>query len=79
MPADAVPAPGSLSVPPLDGWQGIVVALVVVVVVAVVFLVLLAVGAMRAGRTGSPEWQAWLDARSRSRDDGPGPPLGRAD
>ena len=62
-PATAPPAPGSMTVPPLFGWEVILVALVVVVAVAVAFV---AFGAMRAGRSERSEWQAWLDTRSLS-------------
>ena len=58
------PAPGSMTVPPLFGWEVILTGLVLLVLVAVVFL---AFGATRAGRTDRSEWQAWLDARSGSR------------
>lgn len=64
MSSDERPAPGSLTVPLLDGWVGIVVVLLVVVVVGVAFLLM---GAVTTGRRGSPEWQAWLDGRSRGR------------
>lgn len=70
---DSVPDPGGLSVPPLHGWQGVAVALVAVLVVGVVFLACLALGAARSARRGSPEWEAWLDARSRERHGVPGP------
>ena len=62
-PSTPAPAPGSLTVPPLFGWEVILVVLVVVGVVAVAFV---ALGAMRAGRSDRSEWQAWLDARSAS-------------
>jgi hypothetical protein len=67
MPDDVVPlpAPGSLTVPLLSGWEGIVVALLVVLAVGVGFLV---VGAVASGRRhGSSEWEDWLEGRSRSR------------
>ncbi len=67
MPADAVPlpAPGSLTVPLLTGWEGLVLMLLAVVAVALGFLV---IGALATGRRSrSPEWQAWLEGRSRSR------------
>jgi hypothetical protein len=50
-----------MTVPPLFGWEVILVVLVVVVVVAVAFV---AFGATRAGRTDRSEWQAWLETRS---------------
>jgi hypothetical protein len=65
MPAVTAPAPGSPTVPPLAGWEGIVLALLAVLVVGVAFLV---IGALAtASRRRSPEWEAWLDGRSRSR------------
>lgn len=65
MPADAVPVPGSPTVPPLFGWEGIVLVLFAVLLVGVAFLVIGALATTRRRR--SPEWQAWLDGRSRSR------------
>jgi hypothetical protein len=62
-PATTPPAPGSMTVPPLFGWEVILLLLVVVGVVAVAFV---AFGAMRAGRSDRSEWQAWLDTRSAS-------------
>ena len=54
-----------MTVPPLFGWEVILVVLVVVVLVGVAFLV---VGSARASDSERSEWQAWLDARSdRSR------------
>jgi hypothetical protein len=52
-----------MTVPPLFGWEVILLVLVVVGVVAVAFV---AFGAMRAGRSDRSEWQAWLDTRSAS-------------
>jgi hypothetical protein len=52
-----------MTVPPLFGWEVILLVLVVVGVVAVAFV---AFGAMRAGRNDRSEWQAWLDTRSAS-------------
>jgi len=63
-PVTSPPAPGSMTVPPLFGWEVILTVLVVVAVVAVAFV---AFGAMRAGRSDRSEWQAWLDARSGPR------------
>ena len=68
----ASPAPGSMTVPPLFGWETILVGLLVLIAVAVAFLV---VAAARAGTSGRSEWQAWLDARSR----GPLDPAADAD
>jgi hypothetical protein len=55
------PPPGSMTVPPLFGWEFILAGLLVLVAVAVAFLV---VGSARASRSERAEWQAWLDARS---------------
>lgn len=68
----ASPAPGSLTVPPLYGWVGIVVLLVAAVVVAVAFLL---IGAVRSEGTSSSEWQSWLDSRSRGGSADAGTPL----
>jgi hypothetical protein len=50
-----------MTVPPLFGWEVILVALVLLAAVAVAFI---AFGATRAGRSERSEWQAWLDTRS---------------
>ena len=63
-PVTTSPAPGSMTVPPLFGWEVILVVLVVLVAVAVAFV---AFGAMRPGHSDRTEWQAWLDTRSGSR------------
>lgn len=55
------PAPGSMTVPPLFGWEVVATVLVVLVLVAVAFGV---VGAVSGGRSDRSEWQAWLAARS---------------
>jgi hypothetical protein len=55
-----------MTVPPLFGWEHILIALVLVVGAALVGFVLLAVG--RAG-SGRDEWQAFLDGRSARRRD----------
>jgi hypothetical protein len=62
----ASPAPGSMTVPPLYGWEAILVGLLLLIAVAVAFLV---VAAARAGTSGRPEWQELLDARSRRHHD----------
>jgi hypothetical protein len=62
--ATTPPLPGSMTVPPLFGWEHILVALLGVVVVTLAALVLLAVG--RGGSERS-EWRAWLDERSARR------------
>jgi hypothetical protein len=59
-----LPQPGSLTVPPLFGWQEIAVVLVLLVVLGCVFLV---VATTRSGSVERSEWQAWLAARSRAR------------
>ena len=56
--------PGSMTVPPLFGWQHIVAVLALMAVVAAVFLVL---AGTRGAVHGRPDWQAWLDARSSRR------------
>jgi hypothetical protein len=50
-----------MTVPPLFGWEVILIALVVLVAVAVAFLV---IASARASTSERSEWQAWLDARS---------------
>jgi hypothetical protein len=62
MTPDATPEPGSLTVPPLFGWEGIVVLLVVALVIGVGYLVL---SALAAGRRPSADWEEWLQGRSR--------------
>ena len=66
MTPDATPAPGSLTVPPLFGWEGIVVLLVVALVIGVGYLV---VSALSASRRPSADWDEWLQGRSRDRHD----------
>jgi len=65
-PAPTAPLPGSMTVPPLFGWEHILIALVVIVGAGLVARALLA-----AGRAGSErdEWQAFLAARSAPRRD----------
>jgi hypothetical protein len=58
------PAPGSMTVPPLFGWEEILAVLVLVIAAAVAFLL---VAAVLAAFTGRPEWQAFLAGRSRRR------------
>ncbi|MGY1785189.1 hypothetical protein [Geodermatophilus sp. SYSU D00698] len=55
------PDPGSMTVPPLFGWESIVVGLLLLVVVVVVLAV---VGVARSGAGGRADFQSWLDARS---------------
>ena len=66
MTPDATPEPGSLTVPPLFGWEGIVVLLVAAVVIGVGYLVL---SALSASRRPSADWDEWLQGRSRNRHD----------
>ena len=72
-PASTPPAPGSMTVPPLFGWEVILVVLVVLTAVAVLFV---AFGAMRPGRSDRSEWEAWLRTRSAAH---PGPSGGEHD
>ena len=58
-----------MTVPPLYGWENIVLVLVVLVVAAVAVGVLLSIGKAETGRS---EWQAWLDGRSAGFPDDPG-------
>ena len=60
-PVTTPPAPGSMTVPPLFGWEVVATVLVVLVLLAVAFVV---VGAVSTGRSDRSEWQAWLAARS---------------
>jgi hypothetical protein len=63
-PLTTTPPPGSMTVSPLFGWGDILILLLLLVAVAVAFFVTTAVGTEAGGRA---EWQAWLDARSTSR------------
>jgi hypothetical protein len=58
------PVPGGMTVPPLFGWEHVLVAVAVAVVLAVAALVLLAAGTAARQRA---EWQAWLDGRAAGR------------
>ncbi|MGY1605265.1 hypothetical protein [Geodermatophilus sp. SYSU D00815] len=60
-PAAPPPAPGSMTVPPLFGWEVLLTGAALVVLLAVAGLVVLAAGRNRSGRA---EWQAWLESRS---------------
>jgi uncharacterized membrane protein len=60
------PAPGSMTVSMMFGWQTIATVVTLLVVVAVVFLL---IGSVSRSATGRSEWQAWLDARSGRHDD----------
>ena len=55
-----------MTVPPLFGWEHILIALAIIVLAAVAGLVLLAAG---RGASARKEWQAWLDGRSAQRRD----------
>jgi hypothetical protein len=57
------PPPGSMTVPPLFGWQEIAVVLVLLGALGVAFLVL---ATARAGTGERSEWQAYLAGRSSS-------------
>jgi hypothetical protein len=60
-PVTTPPPPGSMTVPPMFGWEEIVTTLTLLALLAVAFLVAGAAGAAVHGRS---EWQAWLDGRS---------------
>lgn len=64
MTPDVTPEPGSLTVPPLFGWEGIVVLLVAAVVIGVGYLLF---SALSASRRPSSDWDEWLQGRSRNR------------
>jgi hypothetical protein len=53
-----------MTVPPLFGWENILVVLLLLVAVAVAFFVASAAG---TGADMRSEWQSGLDARSRTR------------
>ena len=74
-PASTPPLPGSMTVPPLFGWETILTILAVLLALAVVFFLASAAGRSVDDRA---EWRAGLDARSRanrSRDDERGDPV----
>ena len=58
------PFPGSMTVPPLFGWENILIVLILLIAVAVAFFVASVTG---TGADSRAEWQAGLDARSRDR------------
>jgi hypothetical protein len=60
-PAPTAPPPGSMTVPPLFGWEHILVVLALIALAGLVGLVLLAAGKAASSRN---DWQAWLDGRS---------------
>lgn len=73
MTSDATPVPGNLTVPPLFGWQGIVVLLVAAIVIGVGYLLL---SALSASRRPSDDWDALLQGRSRNRHEDAAEPSG---
>src|SRR5947209_14151868 len=60
-PDPSSPDPGSMTVPPLFGWQHIVVVLAVMAVVGTAFLLH---SVTRGSAHARSDWQSWLDARS---------------
>ena len=66
---------GDLTVSMLSGWTGVavVLALLVALVVGVALAVTVTV-AVRGARSGRPEWEAWLAARSDRPHDRPDEP-----
>jgi hypothetical protein len=65
-PDPAAPLPGSMTVPPLFGWELILTVLLILIALGVAFLVASAVGKSGESRA---EWQAGLASRSRRRPD----------
>jgi len=65
-PVPTPPPPGSMTVPPLFGWEHIAIVVALVVIAGVVGLVLLGAGRAQSGRS---DWEAWLDGRSAPRAD----------
>jgi hypothetical protein len=53
-----------MTVPPLFGWENILIVLITLIVVAVAYFVASAAG---TGADSRSEWQAGLDARRRER------------
>jgi hypothetical protein len=66
-PVPSAPPPGSMTVPPLFGWEHILVALALIALAGLAGLVLLAAGRAAGSRN---DWQAWLDGRSAQRREG---------
>jgi hypothetical protein len=64
-PVPTPPAPGNFTVPLLFGWGDILLVLVLLIAAVVVFLLVTASTPAESRRS---EWQAWLDARSRTTD-----------
>jgi hypothetical protein len=69
-PEPTPPLPGSMTVPPLFGWETIVAVLLLLLVVAVAFFLASATGRAPSGQS---EFQAWLDARSNRHREFPEP------
>jgi hypothetical protein len=70
---------GNMTVPPLFGWENILVVLLVLVAIAVAFFIITAAGPAASERQ---DWQRFLESRSgRSADPGDraGEPVGGAD
>lgn len=53
--------PGSMTVPPLFGWEHIVAVLALMAVIGAAFLLH---SVARGASQGRSDWQSWLDARS---------------
>jgi hypothetical protein len=53
--------PGSMTVPPLFGWEHIVAVLALMALVGAAFLLH---STVRGSVHGRSDWQSWLDARS---------------
>jgi hypothetical protein len=71
-PATTPPPPGSMTVPPLFGWEFIAVVLLLLVAVAVVFFVTAASGRNVSERAELQAWLAARSARAPGLDEGPG-------
>jgi hypothetical protein len=70
---------GNMTVPPLFGWENILVLLLLLIVLVVAFFVITATGPAKSERE---DWQQFLDARSRRSPDADEParePAGGAD
>ena len=63
-----------MTVPPLFGWENILIVLITLIVVAVAYFLASAAG---TGADSRSEWQAILDARRRERLDLEGDPAER--
>jgi hypothetical protein len=72
MQPERTPRPwGNMTVPPLFGWENILVLLLVLIVLVVAFFVVTATGPARSERE---DWQRLLDARSHRSPDPEDPP-----